>query len=83
MNDPASGTLVPKVAPVAAARKRSEPVVAARPQQQASREGKVQLKAWVEPSLRKRLKALAVELDTPMEALMIEQLETLLKKHGK
>ena len=51
--------------------------------QQPGREGKVQVKAWVSPELRKRLKALAVELETPVEALIIQQLEALLKKHGK
>jgi hypothetical protein len=43
----------------------------------------VQVKAWVEPTFRKRLKALAVELDMTMESLVIQQLEALLKQHGK
>lgn len=50
---------------------------------QPGRVGKVQIKAWVEPSFRKRLKALAVETDTPMETLVIQQLEALLRRHGK
>lgn len=61
---------------------RKRPIAAtARPQP--GREGKVQVKAWVEPEFRARLKALAIQLDTPMEALVIEQLETLLRKHGR
>lgn len=62
------------------ARKR---VSSAASRPQPGREGKVQVKAWVEPELRSRLKALAIQLDTPMEALLIEQLEQLLRKHGK
>jgi hypothetical protein len=41
------------------------------------------VKAWVEPEFRARLKALAIQLDTPMEALVIAQLEALLRKHGR
>jgi len=61
---------------------RSAPSTA-RPQQQPGREGKVQVKAWVAPELRKRLKTLALELEIPVEALIVQQLEALLKKHGK
>lgn len=62
------------------ARKRGSEAAARR---QPGREGKVQVKAWVEPELRSRLKALAIQLDKPMETLLIEQLEMLLRKHGK
>jgi hypothetical protein len=50
---------------------------------QPGRDGKVQVKAWVEPEFRKQLKSLALELDTSLEALVIQQLEALLRKHGK
>jgi hypothetical protein len=62
---------------------RKRPPVAASARPQPGREGKVQVKAWVEPEFRARLKALAIQLDTPMEALVIAQLEALLRKHGR
>lgn len=50
---------------------------------QRGRQGKVQIKAWVTPQFRKQVKGLALDLDTTVEALVIEQLEALLKRHGQ
>ena len=48
-----------------------------------SRKGRVQIGAFVPPSLRTRLKILAAESDKGVGDIMEEALENYLAKHGK
>jgi len=47
------------------------------------RQGKTPLPFWVPVSARKQLRILAAELDTTMQACMIEALNDFFSKHGK
>jgi len=78
--DARRGTLVPSRRAMPPSRRKPPAAEAARPTQP-GREGKVQIKAWVEPALRKRVKGLALKLDTSVEDLIITQLEALLCEH--
>lgn len=79
MLDDLPGTLVPSLRTMSPSRRK--PAAEATRPAQPGREGKVQIKAWVEPSLRKRVKGLALKLDTSVEDLIITQLEALLHEH--
>jgi hypothetical protein len=48
----------------------------------ATRAGKKKMTAVVDPAVHKRLKSLAVELDTTTEALLDEAIADLFTKHG-
>lgn len=78
--DARCGTLVPSRRAMSPVRRKTSAAEAVRPTQP-GREGKVQIKAWVEPVLRKRLKGLALKLDTSVEDLIIMQVEALLHEH--
>jgi hypothetical protein len=69
---------VKNAAPKTAA-KTSKTPLAERP----DREGKTPLPFWVPVSARKQLRILAAELDTTMQACMIEALNDFFNKHGK
>jgi hypothetical protein len=64
----------------------SPPVPAARPAAgfyAATRAGKKKVTAALDPAMHKQLKSLAVELDTTTEALLVEAIGDLFRKHGK
>jgi hypothetical protein len=65
--------------PSKAAAKSSKTPLADRP----DREGKTPLPFWVPVSARKQLRILAAELDTTMQACMLEALNDFFSKHGK
>ena len=65
--------------PSKAAEKASKTPLAARP----DREGKTPLPFWVPVAARKQLRILAAELDTTMQACMIEALNDFFSKHDK
>lgn len=49
----------------------------------ATRAGKKKVTAALDPAVHKRLKGLAVERDTTTEALLVEAIDDLFRKHGK
>ena len=65
--------------PPRAAEKASKTPLAARP----DREGKTPLPFWVPVAARKQLRILAAELDTTMQACMLEALNDFFNKHSK
>ena len=66
-------------APPKTATKTSKTPLAERP----DREGKTPLPFWVPVSARKQLRIPAAELDTTMQACMIEALNDFFSKHEK
>ena len=66
-------------APSKTAAKTSKTPLAERP----DREGKTPLPFWVPVAARKQLRILAAELDTTMQACMIEALNDFFSKHDK
>lgn len=74
------GSLVAAVKEVPPQAAKTERIpLASRP----DREGKTPLPFWVPVSARKQLRILAAELDTTMQACMIEALNDFFGKHGK
>jgi len=64
----------------------SSPAPAARPAAgfyAATRAGKKKVTAALDPAMHKQLKSLAVERDTTTEALLLEAIGDLFRKHGK
>jgi hypothetical protein len=49
----------------------------------ATRAGKKKVTAALDPAMHKQLKSLAVERDTTTEALLIEAIADLFRKHGE
>lgn len=49
----------------------------------ATRAGKKKVTAALDPATHKQLKSLAVERDTTTEALLVEAISDLFRKHGK
>ena len=49
----------------------------------ATRAGKKKVTAALDPPMHKQLKSLAVERDTTTEALLLEAIADLFRKHGK
>jgi len=70
---------VQEAAPNKDVAKTSKTPLAGRP----DREGKTPLPFWVPVSARKQLRILAAELDTTMQACMIEALNDFFSKHDK
>ena len=66
-------------APPKTAAKAGKTPLAERP----DREGTTPLPVWVPVAARKQLRILAAELDTTMQACMLEALNDFFTKHGK
>src|ERR1700678_4432094 len=77
---PATPAAVPAPAPRAA---RAEPTARPPGFYAATRAGKKKVTASVDPATHKRLKCLALELDSTAEALLLEAITDLFTKHGK
>lgn len=77
---PAAPAAVPAPTPRAA---RTEPPARPSGFYAATRAGKKKVTASVDPATHKRLKGLAVELDSTTEALLLEAIADLFTKHGK
>jgi hypothetical protein len=75
--EPSSPTPRPPAPPIAETPERAKGFYAA------TRAGKKKVTAALDPPMHKRLKNLAVERDTTTEALLVEAIADLFKKHGK
>lgn len=56
---------------------------ASQPYERPSRQGKVAVTGFFDPSVRRQLKVMAAEGDTTVQALLTEALNDVFAKHGK